>query len=181
MRFASCIAAASLAAALVLAAAPPLSAQQHSGEAKPNNPPNQGAQEQKPQEGAKEGAKEGPTPEQEAQQRAMEEYVEATERLTPSAGVAECVWTGRRITSLLWRDDMDTARRYMELYDRFGCSGEHLKLAFRCLIRQGPLDPKAADRLAARVHACWIAPKEPVPAASQATFGRPGKGGTLPD
>ena len=82
----------------------------------------------------------------------IEQYREAAAKLSLTAGSAECVWTGRRITSLLWRDDMDTALRYIGLYDRFGCSAEHLKLAFRCMIRQGPMDPKAADRLAARVH-----------------------------
>jgi hypothetical protein len=170
MRFASRIAAALLAAGLFLADANALSAQQQSGEQKPAD---QGTQEHKPPE--------GPTPEQEAQQRYIEEYAEAAGRLPPSAGIAECVWTGRRITSLLWRDDIDTARRYMDLYERFGCSGEHLKLAFRCLVKQGPLDPKAADRLAARVHACWIGPKEPATASSQSTVGRSAKGGTLAD
>jgi hypothetical protein len=170
MRFASRIAAALLAGGLLLADAAALSAQQQNGEQKPAD---QGTPEQKPPE--------EPTPEQQAQQRAIEEYADAATRLPPSAGVAECVWTGRRITSLLWRDDIDTARRYMDLYDRFGCSGEHLKLAFRCLVKQGPLDPKAADRLAARVHACWIAPKEPATASSQATVGRTAKGGTLAD
>ena len=56
---------------------------------------------------------------------------------------------------------MDTALRYIGLYDRFGCSAEHLKLAFRCIVRQGPMDPKAADGLAARVHACWLDPDGP--------------------
>ena len=168
MRFSSRIAAAVLVASLLLADAASVTAQQQGGDHKPSD---QGAAEQKPPE--------EPTPEQQALQRAIEEYAEAKDRLTASAGVAECVWSGKRITSLLWRDDIDTARRYMDLYDRFGCSGEHLKLAFRCLVKQGPLDPKAADRLAARVHDCWIAPKEPAPASSQATIGRSAKGGTL--
>jgi hypothetical protein len=167
MRLASRIAAALLAACCLPANAASASAQGGGGQ-QPSSP---GDNQQKPAE--------RPTPEQQVHQRAMDEYAEAAERLSPSAGVAECVWTGRRITTLLWRDDIDTARRYMDLYDRFGCSGEHLKLAFRCLVKQGPLDPKAANRLAARVHACWIAPKEPATASSQATDGGPNKGGTL--
>ena len=35
----------------------------------------------------------------------------------------ECVWLGRRVVSLLWRDDLDTAFRHLDLYDRFGCPG----------------------------------------------------------
>jgi hypothetical protein len=91
------------------------------------------------------------------------------------------VWTGRRITSLLWRDDVDTARRYIDLYDRFGCSAEHLKLTFRCVIRQGPIDPKAADRLAGRVHDCWLDPEGTPTAASRSTNGTPAKSGTIPN
>jgi hypothetical protein len=116
-----------------------------------------------------------------AADRAIEEYREAAAVLPMSAGAPECVWTGRRIVSLLWRDDIDTAHRYIELYDRFGCSSEHLKLAFRCVIRQGPIDPKAADRLASRVHSCWITPEEPTTASSQATTGSASKSGTIPN
>jgi hypothetical protein len=115
--------------------------------------------------------------EEEAKAKAIEEDLEAGAKLPRAAGAPECVWTGRRIASLLWRDDIETARRYTELYDRFGCSSEHLKLVFRCVIQQGPLDPKAADRLASRVHGCWVAPKEPTQTSSQATV----KGGTIPN
>jgi hypothetical protein len=78
---------------------------------------------------------------------------------------------------------MDTALRYIGLYDRFGCSAEHLKLAFRCLVRQGPLDPKAADGLAARVHGCWLDPEGPTTAASQSTTTESvgAKSGTIPN
>ena len=85
-----------------------------------------------------------------------------------------------RIASLLWRDDIDTARRYIDLYDRFNCSAEHLKLVFRCVIQQRPIDPKAADRLASRVHDCWISPDAPT-TASQATIDTTTKAGTIPN
>jgi hypothetical protein len=39
------------------------------------------------------------------------------------------------------------------------------------MIEQGPIDPKAADRLASRVHSCWITPEGETTAASQATVG----------
>lgn len=124
------------------------------------------------------------TAEQQAEARRLEEieqYKQAAARLSLSAGSAECVWTGRRIATLLWRDDVDTARRYLDLYDRFGCSAEHLKLAFRCMIRQGPMDPKASDRISARVHSCWVDPAGPTTAASRTTNGSPAKTGTLPN
>jgi hypothetical protein len=113
-----------------------------------------------------------------AQAKAAAEYKEAAVKLGRAAGTPECVWTGRRVASLLWRDDIDTARRYMDLYDRFGCSSEHLKLVFRCVIAQGPIDPKAAD-LSSRVHSCWIAPDEPTTAS--ATTGAAAKDGTIPN
>jgi len=118
---------------------------------------------------------------QQAIDKAIKEYKEAAAKLSSSAGAPECVWTGRRIASLLWRDDIDTARRYIDLYDRFNCSSEHLKLVFRCVIEQGPIDPKAADRLASRVHDCWIAPEEATTASSQATVGATTKPGTIPN
>jgi len=140
-------------------------------------PPDQAQQNQKkPSDKA--------TADQQAEARRLEEieqYKQAAARLSLSAGSAECVWTGRRITTLLWRDDVDTARRYLDLYDRFGCSAEHLKLAFRCMIRQGPMDPKAADRLSARVHSCWIDPAGPTTAASRATGPSPPATGTVPN
>ena len=61
---------------------------------------------------------------------------------------------GRRVVGLLWRDDLDTAFRHLDLYDRFGCPGAHIQASFRCLILHGVnIDPKAADTLNARVQA----------------------------
>ena len=180
MRFAFC-SAALLAGGLLLASFTVASAQSQGVEQKPpeqgeQKPPDQAKGEQKPEDQK--------SAEQQAEERIkqeIEEYREAAARLSLSAGSAECVWTGRRITSLLWRDDVDTARRYLDLYDRFGCSAEHLKLTFRCVIRQGPIDPKAADRLAARVHDCWLDPDGTTTAASRTTNGSAAKSGTIPN
>jgi hypothetical protein len=179
MRFAS-LTAALVAGGFLLATVAPAAAQTQGGEQKP---PEQAQGGQKPPEQlqGEQKAIDQATAERQAQEKAMAEYNEAAAKLSSSAGAAECVWTGRRIVSLLWRDDMDTARRYIDLYDRFGCSSEHLKLAFRCVIQEGPLDAKAADRLASRVHGCWIAPDEPTTASSQATTGSAIKGGTIPN
>src|SRR6476619_7950030 len=54
-------------------------------------------------------------------QKKIDEIAEATRLLTGPAGNPECVWLGRRVVSLLWRDDLDTAFRHLDLYDRFGC------------------------------------------------------------
>ena len=59
----------------------------------------------------------------------------------------------------MWRDDLDTAFRHLDLYDRFGCPGGHVQATFRCLTRfGGQIDPKVAETLSSRIHACWINP-----------------------
>jgi hypothetical protein len=101
-------------------------------------------------------------------QRRTDEFAEAQRLLTGPAGQAECVWLGRRVVGLLWRDDMDTAFRHLDLYDRFSCPGPHIQSAFRCVIRQGNIDPKSPQSLNARVHACWLNPALTPPAATAA-------------
>jgi hypothetical protein len=91
-------------------------------------------------------------------QRQIDEFAEAARTVNGPAGNAECVWLGRRVVGLLWRDDLDTAFRHLDLYDRFGCPGPHIQTTFRCVVRQGPIDPKAPHTLNARVHACWLNP-----------------------
>jgi hypothetical protein len=103
----------------------------------------------------------------------VDEFAEAQHSLNGPAGNPECVWLGRRVVNLLWRDDLDTAFRHLDLYDRFGCPGGHIQATFRCLILHGNnIDPKAADSLNARIQACWINPSEPsipTPAPAPAT------------
>ncbi len=102
-------------------------------------------------------------------QRQVDEFAEATRLVTGPAGNPECVWLGRRVVGLMWRDDMDTAFRHLDLYDRFGCPGPHIQTAFRCVVRQGiNIDPKSPQSLNARVHSCWLNPT-----ASQAAVGAP--------
>ncbi len=95
----------------------------------------------------------------------VDELAEAARVLNGAAGNAECVWLGRRVVSLLWRDDLDTAFRHLDLYDRFGCPASHIQSTFRCVVRHGPFDPKVPESLNSRVHTCWITPP-PAPAAS---------------
>src|ERR1700754_213040 len=91
-------------------------------------------------------------------QRKTDEVVEATQAINGPAGTPECVWLGRRVVVLMWRDDLDTAFRHLDLYDRFGCPGGHVQATFRCLVRFGAIDPKVPETLNGRVHACWINP-----------------------
>ena len=99
-------------------------------------------------------------------QRQVDEFAEATRLVTGPAGNPECVWLGRRVVGLLWRDDMDTAFRHLDLYDRFGCPGPHIQSAFRCVVRQGNIDPKSPQSLNARVHSCWLNPSAAAQAAA---------------
>ena len=96
----------------------------------------------------------------------IDEYAEAQHAINGPAGNPECVWLGRRVVSLLWRDDLDTAFRHLDLYDRFGCPSGHIQAAFRCLVlHSNTIDPKTPDSLNGRVLACWINPAlEVVPA-----------------
>src|SRR5437764_89631 len=113
-------------------------------------------------------------------QRKTDEFVEASQAINGPAGNPECVWLGRRVVSLMWRDDLDTAFRHLDLYDRFGCPGGHVQAAFRCLTRFGSqIDDKVPRSLGDRIQACWINPgAQPQAAAglnaSSATAGAAG-------
>jgi hypothetical protein len=137
-----------LAGALVFAAIPVASGQ-NTPEQKP--PPEQA---QKPP-----AATPAETPKEE--KKKIDEFAEAARILPGAAGHPECVWTGRRVVSLLWRDDLDTALRQLELYDRFSCPGDHLQQAFRCVVRQGEIDKKSPESIGMRVAACWLTPSLP--------------------
>ena len=73
-------------------------------------------------------------------QRKTDEFVEASQAINGPAGNPECVWLGRRVVRLMWLDDLDTAFRHLDLYDRFGCPGGHVQATFRCLTRFGGAD-----------------------------------------
>ncbi len=121
--------------------------------------PDPKAAEQKPAAGEK----------RESVPKRIDEIAEIGRLLTGPASNPECVWLGRRVISLLWRDDLDTAFRHLDLYDRFGCPGGHIQATFRCLVRQGDIDSKTPDALNARIHTCWINPSaQPTPASAAA-------------
>jgi hypothetical protein len=102
-------------------------------------------------------------------QRKTDEFVEAQQAINGPAGNPECVWLGRRVVSLMWRDDLDTAFRHLDLYDRFGCPGGHVQASFRCLTRFGNLiDDKVPRSLNDKIQACWINPGAQPQAAAAA-------------
>jgi hypothetical protein len=92
--------------------------------------------------------------------------------MTGAAGRPECIWLGERAVRLMRDDDLDTAFRHLDLYDRFGCPGEHIQISFRCVLRQGRIDEKdqkdqkAIDAYKQRPHDCWINPALPQTSAS---------------
>ena len=153
LRTAFCVAALSIPAGAALA---------QSGAPKPAEQPKQGV----------DAAKEG--------QKSIDEIAEASRVITGPAGNPECVWLGRRVVSLLWRDDLDTAFRHLDLYDRFGCPSSHIQATFRCLVRQGHIDPKAPESLNGRVHSCWLNPALAPTAATAAQPPAATSGGTTP-
>src|SRR5215475_4683790 len=115
-------------------------------------------------------------------QHKTDEFAEAAQAINGPAGNPECVWLGRRVVRLMWRDDLDTAFRHLDLYDRFGCPGGHIQAAFRCLTRfGGQIDPKVAETLDSRVHACWINPNaQPQQAAAAAPAASATQGSAAP-
>ena len=111
-------------------------------------------------------------------QRKTDEFVEAQQAINGPAGNPECVWLGRRVVRLMWLDDLDTAFRHLDLYDRFGCPGGHVQATFRCLTRfGGQIDPKVAETLNSRVHACWINPNAQPQTAAAAAPAQPATAG----
>lgn len=138
----------------------PIGAHAQTGEAKPADKPPQATQ----------------TDPAKDSQRKLDEFAEAAAQVSGPAGNPECVWLGRRVVGLLWRDDLDTAFRHLDLYDRFGCPGQHIQATFRCVVRKGTIDPKAPESLSARVHACWLSPVSQ--ASPPATATTPAPAGT---
>ncbi len=121
-----------------------------------------------------EAAKEG--------QHKIDEFVEAAQAINGPAGNPECVWLGRRVVQLIWVDDLDTAFRHLDLYDRFGCPGGHIQAAFRCLTRfANQIDDKVPNSLRDHVHACWINPNaQPPQTAAAAPPSPPAAPGAAP-
>ncbi len=86
---------------------------------------------------------------------------EAARTVTGPAGTPECVHLGELAITLMMKNDLDTAQRHINLYDRFGCPGLHLRLSFRCLLSigmPGPKDAKDGVTMDTLVRGCWMNP-----------------------
>jgi hypothetical protein len=75
---------------------------------------------------------------------------------TDPANSDQCAWIGQRIISLLIRDDAMAAGDFSPFYVKFGCSEEHLGLAFGCLAAN--LVPAENGALADQAEECWRDP-----------------------
>lgn len=69
----------------------------------------------------------------------------------------ECAWVGKRVISLLSRDDVDQARRFMDFYRSFGCKEAHVAPAFRCVVKE--VEGGKEEALGDRVDRCWTSPE----------------------
>jgi hypothetical protein len=112
-------------------------------------------------------------------QRKIDEFAEAAQAINGPAGNPECVWLGRRVVQLMYRDDLDTAFRHLDLYDRFGCPGGHVQAAFRCLTRFfAQIDDKVPNSLSNHVQTCWINPNAQPQTASAPAAAQPATAGS---
>ena len=77
--------------------------------------------------------------------------------LEPDAVKSECAWVGKRVVSLLVRDDVDTATDFTRFYAMFHCPEAHIGSTLACVVS----DPGAAREGAAlteHVDLCWANP-----------------------
>jgi hypothetical protein len=81
----------------------------------------------------------------------------------------QCDWLGKRIISLLVRDDPDAAQDFTPFYQRFACAEDHLSKAFGCAVAN--LDDVENNGLAELVDACWKNPAVRMVAAEPETAG----------
>jgi len=95
--------------------------------------------------------------------------------LTGTAANPECIHLGELAVTLMAKNDLDTAQRHINLYDRFGCPGQHLRLSFRCILSIGMPGKEAKDGVTVEtlVRGCWANPSmvanpQSLPAASAA-------------
>jgi len=104
-------------------------------------------------------------------QKDLDHLADAAKKIPGPGGNPECVWIGERMVRLLYNDDLDTAFRHLDIYDRFGCPGGHIQAAFRCLVLK-PTELKDNETLTSRVQKCWIDPSAQ-PSTAAANPGQP--------
>lgn len=85
----------------------------------------------------------------------------------------ECVWVGKRVVSLLSRDDAMAASDFMPFYSQFSCPQEHIAKAFACVVTDK--DPSENEALADRIDVCWDNPDAEFPLNSPGEDSAAGK------
>lgn len=60
----------------------------------------------------------------------------AAPKALPPDVEGECRRVGERVISLLYRDDVDQSRKFLDFYRFFGCRESHLAPSFRCLVQK---------------------------------------------
>lgn len=95
--------------------------------------------------------------------------------LVNRAEAPECAFTGKRVVSLLSRDDVVAATEFREFYQAFDCPSLHLAAAFGCAV---DVPEGAEEPVNDRVERCWEQPSSrplltvappPAPAGDAAT------------
>lgn len=89
--------------------------------------------------------------------REKEPAAASTAQEDPALAQAECAWVGKRVVSLLVRDDVDTASDFTRFYAMFRCPEAHIAATLACVVS----DPGAAREGAAlteHVDLCWANP-----------------------
>jgi hypothetical protein len=80
-----------------------------------------------------------------------------------ASNAPECTWTGRRVVSLLTKDDVDAASQFTRFYSMFGCPAPHIGTALGCYVAW---DGQATHE--EKLEICWNDPsgKRPAPAST---------------
>ena len=125
------------------------------------------------QTGAQDQAKQPSSAPADPTRNTQREFNEAAQAINGPAGNPECVWLGRNAVQMMLRDDLDTAFRHLDLYDRFGCPGGHIQATFRCVARSGIPDVKETQKTRDLVHSCWVNPASQPAQPAAATAASP--------
>ena len=85
----------------------------------------------------------------------------------PGESGAGCTWLARRVLLSIVREDIVASNDLVDLFNSFSCDAEHLRRSFDCVASQ-PIS-KEAEKVDARIEACWANPyllPSPPPAAA---------------
>ncbi|GAA0600657.1 hypothetical protein [Caenispirillum bisanense] len=81
--------------------------------------------------------------------------------LVNRAEAPECAFTGKRVVSLLSRDDVVAATEFRQFYQAFDCPGLHLAAAFGCAV---DVPEDVEEPVNDRIERCWEQPSSrPLP------------------